>query len=312
MLVELLSALTVGALAASCCGARLLAMFASAVMKHTMRNEATRAQIRDLVRDVASRNEKLAEVMFTGPMRQAFVEVLVDVVGRSDFADNMTKMLSVCLLDTSLKKSITEGVGVALQDMRLREQLKQLIIDTMLDQDLQRALLTASISTVKQGIKDGLNDADLRDVITSSFHEALEDPRLNEIIHQALREVVADSDLHRATFRGAVGALNPVSDVAQRMAVQGQDFNDFRARLESMNPFRDPSFSSNEALHEMKARVEAMNPFRKGPNDEADGGASPSPKWAPDWLQTPKTKGGFRMNSPLPGVQGARTNAQER
>merc|ERR1712209_351825 len=126
------------------------------------------------------------------------------------------------------------------------------------------------------------------DVITSSFHESLEDPRLNEIIHQALREVVADSDLHRATFRGAVGALNPVSDVAQRMAVQGQDFNDFRARLESMNP------------------------FRKGPNDEADGGASQSPKWAPDWLQTPKTKGGFRMNSPLPGVKGARTNAQER
>ncbi|CAE8654911.1 unnamed protein product, partial [Polarella glacialis] len=109
----------------------------------------------------------------------------------------------------NLKDIIRDGVLEALHDEPLKAEVRALVMEGLNDEEMRSALLRASISTVKTGIREAMRDMELKEVLAAAIRDAMEDPQLNHIIRSTLKDALADQELHRATLQGAVNALNP-------------------------------------------------------------------------------------------------------
>lgn len=142
-------------------------------------------------------------------MRQGLQEAIVELFARPDFLEAATTAVMSVTRDQSLKDTIREGVLEALHDGELKAEVKAVVIEGLSDQEMRSALLRAAISTVKTGIREAVEDTELKEVLAAAIRDALEDPKLNSVLRGALKDALADQELHRATLQGAVSALNP-------------------------------------------------------------------------------------------------------
>jgi len=172
---------------------------------------------RDMLRDIGrlalvtsqEADEEIAGVVWSAPMRAGLQDSLVSMCSRPDFMDAIAGLVTSLSRDRSLKDTIREGVLEALQDQHLKAEIKAIIIDGLSDEDMRSALLRSAISSVKTGIAEAVEDTELKEVLSAAIRDAFQDPRLSGVLRGALKEALADQELHRATFQGAVSALNP-------------------------------------------------------------------------------------------------------
>lgn len=165
-----------------------------------------------------SADSELAEILWSAPMQRGLQEAIVGLFMRPDFVEAFTLAIMSVTKDRSLKDTIREGVLEALHDGELRAEVKAVVIEGLSDQDMRSALLRAAISTVKTGIREAVDDNELKEVLAAAIRDALEDPKLNSVLRNALKDALADQELHRATLQGAVSALNPFKKTSATLA----------------------------------------------------------------------------------------------
>lgn len=201
-------------------GPRLLGCFIASVLRHLLDNEAFRRDVGQVTMDVVSQaDEQIAAVLWSQPMRKGLQDAMVALFRRPDFQESLVAAVGTVSKDRTLKDSIREGVLEALRDEPLRAEVKAVIIEGLQDSEMRGALLRNAILTVKSGIREAMGDAELREVITAAIRDALEDSRLSGVLRSVLKDALADKDLHRATLKGAVQALNPF----KHLVIPGRD-----------------------------------------------------------------------------------------
>eukprot|EP00927_Polykrikos_kofoidii_P084795 TRINITY_DN9037_c1_g1_i1.p1 TRINITY_DN9037_c1_g1~~TRINITY_DN9037_c1_g1_i1.p1 ORF type:complete len:302 (-),score=58.18 TRINITY_DN9037_c1_g1_i1:63-968(-) len=191
-------------------GPRCVSSFIRRVTRHLLADAALMTDIKSAVTEAAKNcDHEVAMTFWSQPMRVGFQDSLVELFMRPEFHASFATTMAKLTQDTTLKDTIREGVLEALQDEPLKTQIKAVLIEGLRDNDMRNELLQAAISTVKIGIRDAVEDTELKEVITAVIRAALEDPSLNNLMRGALKDTLADQELHRATLTGAVNALNP-------------------------------------------------------------------------------------------------------
>jgi len=151
-------------------------------------------------------------------MRNGLQQTLVEMLVTSSFMDGSMSTASFLIKDALLRETIRVGVLEAIRDSELTGEVKSLLIEFMLDEEVLNEILHAAISTVKTGIRTAVEDAELKEVLTAAIRDALEDPRLNSMLRSVLKDALADDSLHRATLQGAADALNPLKYLSTNSA----------------------------------------------------------------------------------------------
>jgi len=191
-------------------GPRLLAAFVSRVLTLLLDDEALLAEVgRVAALTAANSQEEVAAVLWSPLMRKALQDAIVAMFNRRDFHDAAAVVVEQLSKDQALKDTIRDGVLEALRNEPLKAEVKAVVIEGLHDEDMRNEMLRAAISTVKTGIREAIEDTELKEVITAAIRDALEDPRLSGVLRGALKDALADQELHRATLQGAVSALNP-------------------------------------------------------------------------------------------------------
>mmetsp|Transcript_45067 Transcript_45067/g.97875 ORF Transcript_45067/g.97875 Transcript_45067/m.97875 type:complete len:309 (-) Transcript_45067:103-1029(-) len=196
---------------------RIAAACISAAVKRVLQDRALGDKVRQRVKRSCTENEDLVPALFWNPSTRRGLQVaLTGVFLRQDFHGAVANLAQDLTKDQVLQDSIREGVLEALRDVRLRSELKHILIENVHDRDLQNAVRRAAISSVKVGIREAVTDQELKEVIAAAIRDALEDPRLNELLRGALKDALADQELHRAAVHGVVRAWNPLNMPAAR------------------------------------------------------------------------------------------------
>jgi hypothetical protein len=88
--------------------------------------------------------------------------------------------------------AITEGLNLVGRDEKLKNALKETVLESLRDEQLHQAAMEGAMGAIKSGIK-----------------EALLDPELRDIFKGALKESLQDEEIHKATMKGAMDAMFP-------------------------------------------------------------------------------------------------------
>lgn len=206
-------------------GPRLAAAFVARLCRHLLADRALLAEVGEVLSAQAqAASPELAAIVWGEAMRVGLQSAIVEMFARPDFHEAIASTVWSLTRHRTLKDTIREGVLEALRNEPLKAEVKAVFINALRDEEMRSALLRAAISTIKTGIREAVEDTELKEVIAAAIRDALEDPRLSGVMHSALKDALADQELHRATLQGAVSALNP-----------------FKHAMNAMNAFKAPS-----------------------------------------------------------------------
>lgn len=213
-------------------GPRLTAMFISRVVRHLLRDDPLRNAVGMTARNSARIAEQdLSKMLWSVPNQVAFKLAVIESMQKPEFLDAVVSVVQGCAQHHSLQETIREGVLEAFKDETMKAGFKALVIETMWDKEIRVEMLRSSISTIKLGIREAVEDVELKEVLSDVIRSSLEDPRLKGMLRTALSSALADQELHRATIQGAVSALNPFKDL------KVDEIPGLRQRLEEIPAF---------------------------------------------------------------------------
>jgi len=210
-----------GGVAFICAAPRLTAAFISRVSRHLLADVQLREDSRQaFVELCAETDDEVAAVLWSPAMSKGMGDAIVRLFRRQDYHEAVSTLCTHLTCDQSLQETIREGVLEAFQDEALKAEAKSLFIEGLRDEHLRNELTKAAIQTVKTGIREAVEDTELKEVITVAIRDALGDERLSGVVRGALKEALADQELHKATLQGAVNAMNPIPKLMQNLGLR--------------------------------------------------------------------------------------------
>mmetsp|Transcript_57627 Transcript_57627/g.106526 ORF Transcript_57627/g.106526 Transcript_57627/m.106526 type:complete len:348 (-) Transcript_57627:8-1051(-) len=192
-------------------GPHLVAALTSKVVRLLLADEGLCRDARAVLAEqlAAVPESDIAAKVTSEPMCARLQDLITAILRSEDFVDNLVVLAEIIARDQQLQQTIRAGVLDALQDTKFRIEVKELLIESLQDPELQTAILRALNTTVKAAIRESVEDTELKDVIVAAIREAAQDPRLKTIVVRALQDVLGDKEIYRATLKGAVGSVNP-------------------------------------------------------------------------------------------------------
>merc|ERR1719450_1433849 len=111
----------------------------------------------------------------------------------------------------------TDCMHQIVRDRPFLEEVLSLLVRSLGEERFQAELSSAVVTILKLGIRESLDDDELKDVTVSAIREALSDERLMGMLRNTLKDALKDRELHEATLNGAMDALKESLDPFRRM-----------------------------------------------------------------------------------------------